>query len=112
MTREAATRRRDRLTATLGRSADVLRGSLIERTTFHGSGCQKCARGEGHAQWVLTVTYRGATNRQISLRPEQVPSVRRAIDRYRRVKETLEAISEINQQLLRLDRDEARESEL
>jgi response regulator of citrate/malate metabolism len=37
--------------------------------------------------------------------------VRQALDRYRQVKEALEAISELNQQLLRLDRDEARQQE-
>jgi hypothetical protein len=37
-----------------------------------------------------------------------IPQVRQALDQYRHVKETLEAISELNQQLLRLDRDQAR----
>jgi hypothetical protein len=110
MTREIATRKRDQLAATLVSGGDVLRGSLLERTTFHSSGCPKCARGEGHPQWVLTVTYPGAKTRQLSLRPEQVPQVRQALQRYRQAKETLEAISELNQCLLRLDRDEAKES--
>jgi hypothetical protein len=37
--------------------------------------------------------------------------VRQALDRDRQVKETFEAISELNQQLLRLDRDEGRQQE-
>jgi hypothetical protein len=106
MTREGAIRKRDRLAATLARRGDILRGSLLERTTFHGSGCPKCARGEGHPQWVLNVNYPGAKNRQLSLRPEQIPQTRKALKRYRQVKETLEAISELNQLLLRLHRDE------
>jgi hypothetical protein len=110
MTRRAATKKRDKLAATLVSGGDVLRGSLLERTTFHSAGCPKCARGEGHPQWVLTVTYPGAKTRQLSLRPEQVPQVRQALQRYRQAKETLEAISELNQYLLRLDRDEAKES--
>jgi len=109
MKHEQATKKRDKLAATLVSCGDVLRGSLLERATFHSSGCPKCARGEGHPQWVLTVTYPGAKTRQLSLRPEQVPQVRQALQRYRRTKETLEAISELNQHLLRLDRDEARE---
>jgi response regulator of citrate/malate metabolism len=47
----------------------------------------------------------------LSLRPSQVPQVRKALDHYRQVKETLEAISELNQQLLRLDRDESKVQE-
>lgn len=109
MTRKSASRKRDKLAATLTRFAGVLRGSLLERTTFHSSGCPKCARGEGHPQWVLNVNYPGAKTRQLSLRPEQVPQVRKALERYRQVKETLEAISELNQYLLRLDRDESKE---
>ena len=110
MTRESAARKRDQLAATLTDFGDVLRGSLLERTTFHSSGCPKCARGEGHPQWVLNVNYPGAKNRQLSLRPEQVPQVRRALKSYHRAKETLEAVSELNQCLLRMDRDESRES--
>jgi hypothetical protein len=111
MTRESASRKRDKLAATLTRSADILRGSLLERTTFHSAGCPKCARGEGHPQWVLNVNYPGAKTRQLSLRPAQVPQVRKSLERYRQVKETLEAISELNQHLLRLDRDESKERE-
>jgi hypothetical protein len=109
MTRSQAIRRRDRLVANLSHLGEVLRGSLFERTTRHSSGCPKCARGEGHSLWVLNVGYPGGKTRQVSLRPEQVPQVQQAVNRYRQVKETLEAISELNQQLLRLDREESKE---
>src|SRR5438128_9593754 len=109
MTRKNAIRKRDRLAAALTRGSEALRGSLLQRTTFHSSGCPKCARGEGHPQWVLNVNYPGAKTRQLSLRPEQVPQVRKALQRYRKVKETLEAISELNQHLLQLQRDESKE---
>jgi hypothetical protein len=112
MTRKQAAATRDKLLARLTNLGDVLRGSLLERTIHHSSGCPKCARGEGHPLWVLNVGYPGGKTRQLSLRPDQAPQVRKALDRYRQVKETLEAISEINQQLLRLDRDEAKESKL
>jgi hypothetical protein len=109
MTRERIVQKRDKLAATLDHCGDVLRGSLLERTTFHSSGCPKCVRGEGHPQWVLNVNYPGAKTRQLSLRPEQVPQVRKSLQRYRQAKETLEAISELNQYLLRLDRDRSKE---
>jgi len=84
---------------------------LFERTVHHSSGCPKCARDEGHPLWVLNVGYPGGKTRQVSLRPEQVPLVRKALERYRQAKETLEAISELNQYVLRLDRDESKERE-
>ena len=108
MTRKEIIRRRDKLASCLSDMEEVLRGSLLERTMHHSSGCPKCARGEGHLLWVLNVNYPGAKTRQLSLRREQVPQVRKAMERYRQVKETLEAISELNQQLLRMDRDESR----
>ena len=111
MTRKQAIASRDKLLSRLTNPGDVLRGSLLERTIRHSSGCPKCARGEGHPLWVLNVGYPGGKTRQLSLRPDQVPGVRKALDRYRQVKDTLEAISELNQQLLRLDRDESRAKE-
>jgi hypothetical protein len=112
MTREQATRKREKLAAPLSSASDVLRGSLLQRTLHHSSGCAKCARGEGHPLWVLTVGYPGGKNRQVSLRPEQVPQVRKALQNYRNIKQRLEAISELNQFLLRLDREESKQQEL
>ena len=111
MTREQAIRKREKLAAQLSPAIGVLRGSLLQRTIHHSSGCQKCARGEGHPLWVLTVGYRGGKTRQVSLRPEQVPQVREAVERYRDYKEILEAISELNQVLLRLDRQASKDRE-
>ena len=111
MTREQAIRKRGKLAARVSSPIGVLRGSLLQRTIHHSSGCLKCARGEGHPLWVLTVGYPGGKTRQVSLRPEQVPQVRRALENYRAFKQTLEAISELNQFLLRLDREEFKEQE-
>jgi len=111
MTREQAIRKREKLAGQLSSPSGVLRGSLLQRTLHHSSGCLKCARGEGHPLWVLTVGYPGGKTRQVSLRPEQAPLVRKAIEDYRDLKQTLEAISELNQFLLRLDREEFKEHE-
>jgi hypothetical protein len=87
---------------------DILRGSLLERTIRHRKGCPKCERGEGHPVSVLAVTYPGGRTRQISLRPEQVPEVRRRLDNYHRVKNTLEQICELNQEALRAETAETK----
>lgn len=105
MTREQAIRKRDRLAASVSHLSDVLRGSLFQRTVRHVSGCPKCARGEGHPLWVLNVGYPGGKTKQISLRPAQVAQVKDALDRYQQLKQAIEAISELNQQLLVLDRN-------
>jgi hypothetical protein len=111
MTRTQAIRKREKFVSQLSSAADVLRGSLLQRTLHHSSGCSKCARGEGHPLWVLTVGYPGGKNRQVSLRPDQIPQVRKALDTYRKIKQSLEAISQLNQFLLRLDREESKQPE-
>jgi hypothetical protein len=109
MTREQTFGKRGGLAAQLSSGKTALRGSLLQRITRHPSGCAKW--GEGHPQWVLTSGYPGGKTRQVSLRPHQVPTVRQGIATYRRCKQSLEVISEVNQFLLPLDREQSREGE-
>lgn len=88
----------------------VLRGSLLQRHTFHPStvSCATCASGKGHRQWILNVNYPGGKNRQIALHPDQIPQVRQQLENLDRVRQTLEQVCEINRQLLRKDRVQRR----
>src|SRR6476646_3884490 len=79
-------------------------GSLLERTVRHTKGCPKCARGEGHHVFVLTVTYPGGRTRQLSVRRERVAEVRRWLSNYQDLKEAIETVCELNHELLRPDR--------
>lgn len=92
---------RVKLAASLPPTTEILRGSLLHRTIRHRSGCATCAQGLGHPVWVLTVTYPGGRTRQISLSAEQKPVVQQWLRNYRKLKDTLERICELNQQLLR-----------
>jgi hypothetical protein len=97
--------RRQKLLDRLPATAEVVRGSLLERTICnHKSGCAKCASGEGHPLSVLTVTYPGGRTRQFSLRREQVGKVRRWLRNYQALKAAIETICELNHQLLRADK--------
>ena len=84
MIRERALRSRQKLVSKLPISGELLRGSLLERTVRHSKGCPKCARGEGHQVFVLTVTYAGGRTQQFSVRRERVAEVRRWLDNYQR----------------------------
>lgn len=98
--------KREKLVDRLSVTGEILRGTLLERSIrSHTNGCAKCASGEGHPVWVLTVTYPGGRTKQLSLRSEQVPEVRRWLRNYQNMKEMIEAICELNQQLLRANRD-------
>ena len=97
-------RARQRLVSKLPITGELLRGSLLERTVRHTKDCPKCARGEGHQVFVLTVTYPGQRTRQFSVRRERVAEVRRWLSNYRELKEAIEAVCELNHELLRPER--------
>lgn len=103
MTHRQAVQSRQRLFNRLPVTGEILRGSLLQRTVHHSSGCAKCARGEGHPLAVLTISYPGGRTRQFSLRREQVPQVRRWLGNYQKLKSALESICELNHHLLRPD---------
>jgi hypothetical protein len=92
--------KRAQLLRELPNLADILRGSLLQRTIRHRQGCPKCEGGEGHPLAVLAVSYPGHQIRHISLRREQVPEVRRQLENFQRLKAALEQICELNQQAL------------
>ena len=104
MIREQTIRARQKLVGKLPVTGELLRGSLLERTIRHTKDCPKCARGEGHHVFVLTVTYPGGRTRQISVRRERVEQVRRWLANYQELKEAIEGICEINHDLLRPER--------
>jgi hypothetical protein len=101
MIRDRTLQAREKIVAKLPVTGEVLRGTLLERTVRHKSGCPKCARGEGHQVHVLTVSYGGGRVRQFSVRRERVAEVRRWLANYQELKEAIEAICELNHDLLR-----------
>ena len=108
MIRGQTLRARQRLVSKLPISGELLRGSLLERTVRHTKDCPKCARGEGHRVFVLTVTYPGGRTRQFSVRRERVTEVRRWLNNYQELKQAIEAICELNHELLRSERAASR----
>ncbi len=101
MIRNSPLQARAKLLRKLPVTGELLRGTLLERTVRHSKDCPKCARGEGHQVFVLTVTYPGGRTRQISVRRERVAEVRRWLDNYQDLKQAIEAICELNHDLLR-----------
>jgi len=100
--------RRARLLRSLPPLEEVLRGSIVERTVTCGSpGCH-CASGPGHRVTAFSVTFPGGRTEQISLPPDLVPLARRWVGNSRRWTEAVEAISAINRDLLREEREASR----
>jgi hypothetical protein len=107
MIRQQPLRARHKLVGKLPITGELLRGTLLERTVRHTKDCPKCARGEGHRVFVLTVTY-GHRVRQISVRRERVAEVRQWLSNYQELKEAIEEICELNHDLLRPQRAASR----
>jgi hypothetical protein len=93
--------RRQGLTKLLPPIGEVLRGSLIERYLTCGHPDCKCARGERHGPvWYLSVTLNQSQRTGCTVPGDQVVQVRQWIENYRRVKESLEKISDINREMV------------
>jgi hypothetical protein len=73
-----------------------VRGSVVlmkRRCTY--PRCRKCASGQGHPTWVLTVSRQGKTH-TVYLGPQRRASAQRMAETYRRLLVLIEEIAEVN----------------
>jgi len=95
-------RRREALLRQLPPLKAVLRGSLIERYKRCGKPGCKCAKGPGHGpKYYLSVSYPGLRPQMDYVPQESHAQIAGFIANYHQAREILEAISEINRELLR-----------
>ena len=93
--------KRKLLVKRLGRSEEFLRGSVVRmRRCCVRPACRKCASGERHPTWVLTVSRKGKTH-TVYLGEKRVEAARRMVGSYRRLMEWVEEIGRINLLLLK-----------
>jgi hypothetical protein len=94
--------RREELLRTLPPLEAVLRGSLIERYKRCGNPRCRCAQGAGHGpKYYLSVSRAGRSPQMDYVPQADQELVREYLANYSRVREILEEISTINQELLR-----------
>jgi hypothetical protein len=81
---------------------EILRGSLVERYKRCGKPGCKCANGPGHGpKYYLTVSYPKRRPEMDYVPADLKEKVNEYRENYRKVKEILEELSEINRELLR-----------
>jgi hypothetical protein len=98
----ALRRRRQALLRQLPPLKEILRGSLIERYKRCGKPGCKCADGPGHGpKYYLSVSHAGLRPQMDYVPQESHAQITEFIANYHRAREILEAISEINRELLR-----------
>ena len=101
MTRQQLEARRLKLAEQIPDLAQVVRGSLFERTRRCGSATCHCATGEGHTTTYLGVTVSRGKSVQITVPADLVPVVRTWTENYQRLSDLIEEVSDVNRQLLR-----------
>lgn len=95
-------RRRKQLLRKLPPLDTVLRGSLIERYKPCGNPRCRCATGPGHGpKYYLSVSHSGGPPQMDYVRQADQALVSECLANYHRVREILEEVSQINQELLR-----------
>jgi len=98
----ALRKRRNALLRQLPPLQSILRGSLIERYKRCGKPGCKCADGSGHGpKYYLSVSYPGLRPQMDYVPQELYVQTAEFLANYHRAREILEAISEINRELLR-----------
>lgn len=93
--------RREQAVASLPPFSEVVRGSLVERFLRCGKPRCRCASGQGHHVWYLTVSFARGHTEQVTVPPELVPVVRRWVQNYQTWWNCLEEVSAVNRTLLR-----------
>ena len=95
-------KKRDALLRQLPPLQAILRGSLIERFKRCGKPGCKCAEGPGHGpKYYLSVSYPGLRPQMDYLQQELYEQTAEFLANYHRAREIMEAICEINRELLR-----------
>ena len=98
----ALRKRRNALLRQLPPLRAILRGSLIERYKRCGKPGCKCADGPGHGpKYYLSVSYPGLRPQMDYVPQEFYAQTAEFLANYHRAREILEAICEINRELLR-----------
>jgi hypothetical protein len=83
-------------------AGDLLRARCWSALFVIGAAVRS-ARAARDPVFVLTVSYAGELTRQLSVRREPVAEVRRWLRNYQELKEAIEAVCELNHDLLRPD---------
>jgi len=103
-------RRRQRLIEQAPALEEIMRGSIVERQLRCGNRSCHCADGAGHPATYLCVTLAPGRTEQISIPNSLVDQARRGVAAYARWWAVGEEVSRINRQLLRLQRERARQA--
>lgn len=86
----------------MGAAGQILKGSLIERLTVCcRPGC-RCLKGHKHGPYLYVSVFDGKQSRQFYVPQPMQAQVRRWVQNYRRLSASVERLSQLSLQLIRL----------
>lgn len=88
--------------------ADTLRGTVGERFVRCGKAGCHCQGGAGHGPVFYLSTQLEGRTRQVSLTPETAEVARRLVGNHARLRATIDEVTSINLELLKVRREEQR----
>ena len=86
-------RERARLARRLGRRGEIMKGSLVMRSTRCGEPGCKCAKGEKHGPYLYVSVFREGRTRSVYVPQHLEREVRRWVENYRAFKKLSAVIS-------------------
>ena len=98
-------RERARLTRRLGRQGEIMKGSLVMRATRCGRPGCKCAKGEKHGPYLYVSVFREGRTRSVYVPQHLEGEVRRWVESARALESDVAAITWLNAELLRRERE-------
>ncbi len=103
-------RARGRLARRLGRAGELMKGSLVMRSTRCGRAGCKCAKGEKHGPYLYVSVFQEGRTRSVYVPQHLEGEVRRWVENARQVERDVAAITWLNADLLRRASEAVREA--
>ena len=99
---ERIRRKRGELVKLMSSGGEILKGSLIERSTVCGRPGCRCLQGEKHGPYLYVSIFDGKQSRQVYVPQPLETEVRRWAQNYQRLAEIIAGLSALSVESLRL----------
>ena len=94
-------KRKTKLRKLLNRDIGMIRGSLVERYLACGKQGCKCEKGETHGPFYYLTYTEGDKRKNLYVPKGKVKEVKEGIKAYKRAKETIVSVADMNRKLLK-----------
>ena len=94
-------KRKTKLRSLLNKDIGMIRGSLIERYLRCGKERCKCQEGEKHGPFYSLTYTEGDKRKNLYVPKDKVEEVKEGIKAYKRAKETIVSVADMNRRLLK-----------